>query len=133
MITDNVFVTKDLAVATFEQVIEELGGDTVIDTCQIYVGGYDGEEKLPSCAVGQVYYRLVDKESWLMNDSQAMPDDGWQIEGDTPNAVYLTDDTALGYLLRLQSVQDAGETWARAHEIAQSPETFATWREGLNR
>lgn len=114
-----VHVTKELAVETFEKVMEELGGDTIVDTCQVYEGY--GRNKTPSCAVGQVYYRLVDEDSWVLNGNQGLPTLGWDLH--LWDASF-RDDTAAGYLMRLQVLQDRKMPWAEAHAKALDLETF---------
>jgi len=126
MIDTKLHVTKELAVETFEKVIEELGADTVISTCQIFV--YEGAEskKLPSCAVGQVYARLVDDNLFQQNENQALPSYGW----DAFDALGfgIESDTVAGYLQRLQIVQDDQVPWGKAHEIALDVDKYKAWR-----
>lgn len=118
----DITVTKELAASTFEQIIKELGADTEITTCAIWIYGNEG--KLPSCAVGQVYHRLVDPITWEANDSQGIPRLGWD-----------PDDEAARYLRYLQAVQDSMNplrpghnfTWAEAHTIASSRKLYDRW------
>lgn len=114
-----VHVTKELAVETFERVMEEMGGDTIVDTCSIFEGY--GRNKTPSCAVGQVYYRLVSEEDWLASDAQAIPMRGWDVFDGNDG---LESDTAAGYLARLQLFQDREMPWSEAHAKALDLETF---------